>query len=105
MLAQFLQYWRRLQTPKIVVRMRGEGMIVEEARSYCTDFQLALEGVAIEKNKLARTANFTFVLRSRKEEAFLTAFNALLQCDDVTYGQLIQQEHLGLDEPDAAREM
>ena len=49
MLAQFLQYWRRLQTPKIVVHMRGEGMIVEEARSYCTDFQLALEGVAIEK--------------------------------------------------------
>jgi hypothetical protein len=45
------------------------------------------------------------VLRSRKDEAFLTAFNALLQRDDVTYGQLIQQEHLGLDEPDAAREM
>lgn len=95
----------RQRFQQIVVRMRGEGMTVEEARSYFTDFQLALERVAIEKNKLARTANFTFVLRSRKDEAFLTAFNALLQRDDVTYGQLIQQEHLGLDEPDAAREM
>ena len=58
MLAQFLQYWRRLQTPKIVVRMRGEGMIVEEARSYCTDFQLALEGVAIEKKQTCADSKF-----------------------------------------------
>lgn len=77
---------------QITLRMRGEGITVEEARAFFATYRLVLERVAIEKNKQSRAANYTFVLRSKRREAFVEAFNALLQREDVRYGQLLQQE-------------
>jgi hypothetical protein len=59
-----------------------------------------LERIAIEKNKQSRTANYTFVLRGKRHEAFVEAFNVLWQREDVRYGQLLQQEHQGPEETD-----
>ena len=83
---------------QIVVRMQGDGMPMEEVTRYFGRYRLNLERVAIEKNKQAQTTNYTFVLRGKKSSAFVEAFNDLLQRDDVQYGQLMQQEQLGLDE-------
>ncbi len=83
---------------QIVLRMQGDGMTMEEVTRYFGRYRLDLERVAIEKSKQAQTTNYTFVLRGKKSNAFVEAFNDLLQRDDVQYGQLMQQEQLGLDE-------
>ena len=86
---------------QIVLRMQGDGMTMEEVTRYFGRYRLNLERVAIEKSKQAQTTNYTFVLRGKKSSAFVEAFNDLLQRDDVQYGQLMQQEQLGLDETES----
>jgi putative Mg2+ transporter-C (MgtC) family protein len=85
---------------QIALRMKGEGMTVEEARSYFAKYRLALERVTIDKHKQARTVSYTFVVRGKRRHAFIDAFNALLQRHDVQYGQLMQQEQQGVEESD-----
>jgi putative Mg2+ transporter-C (MgtC) family protein len=83
---------------QITLHMHGDGMTIDEARGYFERHRLILERVTIDKNKHAHTANYTFVLRSKRREAFVEVFDALLQREDVHYGQLMQQEQLGLEE-------
>lgn len=77
---------------QITLRMQGDGMTVVEARQYFAQYRLRLREVTIEKNKRTRTATYTFVVYSKRQEAFVAAFNALLTRDDVQYGQLLAQE-------------
>jgi putative Mg2+ transporter-C (MgtC) family protein len=83
---------------QINLRMRGDGLTVEEARAFFARYRLALERIAIEKNKQSRTANYTFVVRGKRREEFIEAFNALLQREDVRSGQLLQQEQQAPEE-------
>jgi putative Mg2+ transporter-C (MgtC) family protein len=83
---------------QINLRMRGDGLTVEEVRAFFARYRLALERIAIEKNKQSRTANYTFVVRGKRREAFVEAFNALLQREDVRSGQLLQQEQQAPEE-------
>ena len=85
---------------QINLRMRGDGLTVEEARAFFARYRLALERIAIEKNKQCQTANYTFVVRGKRREAFVDAFNALLQREDVRSGQLLQQEQQEPEETD-----
>jgi hypothetical protein len=85
---------------QITLRMRGDGMTFEEAREFFAGYRLALERVTIEKDKQSRAANYTFVLRSKRREAFVEAFNMLLQREDVRYGQLQHQDQQEPEETD-----
>jgi hypothetical protein len=40
------------------------------------------------------------VLRGKRHEVFVEVFNVLLQCEDVRYGQLLQQEQQEPEETD-----
>jgi hypothetical protein len=77
---------------QMTLRMQGEGMTVAEARRYFAQYHLVLGAVTIDKNKLAQTASYTFILHSKHPEAFVQAFSDLLKRDDVQYGQLLSQE-------------
>jgi putative Mg2+ transporter-C (MgtC) family protein len=85
---------------QITLRMRGDGMTFEEAREFFARYRLALDRVTIEKDKQSRTANYTFVLRSKHREAFVEAFNMLLQREEVHYGQLQEQDQQEPEETD-----
>jgi uncharacterized membrane protein YhiD involved in acid resistance len=85
---------------QINLRMRGNGLTVEEAQAFFARYRLVLERVAIEKYKQAQATNYTFVLRGKRREAFLEAFAVLLQREDVRYGQLLQQEQQETGETD-----
>ncbi len=83
---------------QIALRMQGEGMTVEEARGFFQPYRLALERVTIDKDKQADTTSYTFVVRSKRSEVFVEAFNALVQREDVQYGQLMHQDQQGAEE-------
>jgi putative Mg2+ transporter-C (MgtC) family protein len=77
---------------QILLRMRGEGMSVEEAKRYFAQYRLELEGVTVDRNKRTQATQYTFILHSKRRDAFTEAFNDLLTRDDVQSAQLISQE-------------
>lgn len=86
---------------QIVLHMQGPGMSVEMAHGFFAPYHITLERVTIDKDKQAGTASYTFVVRSKRSRVFIEAFNALMQREDVHYGQLIHQDQQGAEETDA----
>lgn len=82
----------------IVLRMQGEGMTVEEAQDFFVPYHLTLERVTIDKDKHANMTSYRFVVHSKRQGAFIDAFNELMQRDDVQHGQLIQQDQQEVEE-------
>jgi putative Mg2+ transporter-C (MgtC) family protein len=83
---------------QIAIRMKREDMQVEEIRNHFRRYHLSVERVTIDRDKQARTASYTFVVRGRRRNAFFEAFNTLVQRDDVQYGQLRQHEQQEAEE-------
>ncbi len=83
---------------QIVLCMQGSGMSVEAARGFFAPYHLTLERVTIDKDKQAGTIRYTFVVRSKRKGVFIEAFDALMQREDVQYGQLIHQDQQEAEE-------
>jgi putative Mg2+ transporter-C (MgtC) family protein len=83
---------------QMALRMRGEGMAAEEVRQFFAQHHLTLERLTIERDKQAQSTRYVFGLRSTHPQAFIDAFNTLMQRQDVQYGQLMQQVHQEGDE-------
>ena len=77
---------------QIILWMRGEGMSIEEAKRYFAQYRLELEGVTVDRNKHTQATSYTFILHSKRRDAFTEAFNDLLKRDDVQSAQLISQD-------------
>ncbi|GIX49093.1 MAG: hypothetical protein KatS3mg131_3304 [Candidatus Tectimicrobiota bacterium] len=89
---------------QLLLRMQGNGMRLDEAEAFFRRHRLALERVTIDRDKQTHTTHYTFVLRGKRRHAFVEAFDALLQRDDVQYGQLLQQEQIEVEAPAKAAE-
>jgi putative Mg2+ transporter-C (MgtC) family protein len=83
---------------RMMLRMHGDGMSLDQARSLFEKHHLILDRVTIEKNKQTPTVHYIFGLRSRRQEAFQTVFDVLMEREDVQYGRLIQQEQREAEE-------
>lgn len=83
---------------QIVLRMEGAGIAIAEAQDFFALYHLALERVTIDKDKRSETTGYTFVVRSKRKDGFMKAFNELMQRDDVCYGQLIHQDQQEAEE-------
>lgn len=83
---------------QMALRVHGEDLPAEEVRQFFANHRLTLEYLTIERDKRTQMTRYVFGLRSTYRQAFINAFNDLMQRQDVQYGQLTQQAHQEMDE-------
>jgi putative Mg2+ transporter-C (MgtC) family protein len=76
---------------QIALQIRQPGMTVEEARQYFKRFHLVLQHVDIRHHRQKDYTDYVFFLHGKRPDAFVAAFESLLQRAEVQYGALQQQ--------------
>lgn len=76
---------------QIALQVRYPGMTVEEARQYFKRFQIVLQNVDIRYHRQTDHTDYVFFLHSKRPDAFVEAFESLVQREGVQYGALQQQ--------------
>ena len=80
---------------QIALQVRHPGMTVDEARQYFKRFQIVLQDIDIRCHRQTDHTDYIFFLHSKRPDAFVEAFECLVQREGVQYGALQQ---LGEDE-------
>lgn len=80
---------------QIALQVRPPGMTLEEARQYFKRFRIVLQNVDICYHHQIDRIDYVFFLHGKRPDAFVEAFESLVQRDGVQYGALQQ---LGEDE-------
>ena len=73
---------------QIAFQMRRPWMTVAAARQYFAGYHLTVESVNIRQQRHADAIDYVFLLHGTDPDAFVEAFEALLQREDVQYGAL-----------------
>lgn len=76
---------------QIALQMRQPGMTVDEARQYFKRFRLVLQHVDICCDRQTDYTDYVFFLHGKRPDAFVEAFESLMQREGVRYGALQQQ--------------
>ena len=76
---------------QIALQVRSPGMTVAEARQYFNGFHLVLQHVDIRHHHQADHIEYVFLLHGKRPDAFVEAFEMLVQREGVQYGALQQQ--------------
>ena len=76
---------------QIALQVRHPGMTVEEARQYFKRFQIVLQDVDIRYHRQTDHTDYVFFVHSKRPDAFVEAFESLVQREGVQYGALQQQ--------------
>src|SRR5262249_41864379 len=76
---------------QIALQVRSPGMTVEEARQYFKRFQISLQNVDICYHRQTDSIDYIFFLHGKRPDAFVEAFESLVQREGVQYGALQQE--------------
>ena len=76
---------------QITLQVRQPLMTVEEARQYFKRFQIVLQDIDIHCHRQTDHIDYVFFLHSKHPDAFVEAFESLVQREGVQYGALQQQ--------------
>jgi len=76
---------------QIALQMRSPGMSVAAARQLFARYHLAVESVNIRRQRHVDAVDYVFLLHGKYPDAFVEAFEDLLQREEVQYGALQQE--------------
>jgi len=76
---------------QITLQVRQPGITVAEARQYFKRFQIVLHNVDVRCHRQTDYTDYVFFLHSKRPEAFVEAFESLVQREGVQYGALQQE--------------
>jgi putative Mg2+ transporter-C (MgtC) family protein len=76
---------------QIALQVRSPGITVEEARQYFKRFQIVLHNIEICYHRQPGCIDYVFFLHGKRPDAFVEAFESLVQREGVQYGALQQQ--------------
>lgn len=76
---------------QIALQMRGPGMTLEEARQYFAQFQIDLQNINICYHRQTGHIDYLFFLHGKYPDAFVEAFESLVQQEGVEYAALQQE--------------
>jgi len=76
---------------QIALQVRSPGITVAEARQYFKRFRIVLQNVDICYNRQSDYLDYTFFLHGKRPDAFVEAFNNLVQREGVQSGALQQE--------------